>query len=86
MVHIQMRVSLIQLLLHVMELISQDFNGVLLDFNLLLQLSGAVAHLLDMEILFHQLRGQIDHEDLPIIKGSLCNLSKPSQMHHSIPL
>jgi hypothetical protein len=31
-------------------------------------------------------QGQIYHEDLSIIEGGLCSLSKPSQMRHSITL
>jgi hypothetical protein len=42
-----------------MELVLQDFNGVVLDLHLLLELAGASVRLLDLEILLHQLRRQV---------------------------
>lgn len=51
--HLQVGTALIQLDLQVVELVPQDFNGVVLDLHLLLELTGASAHLLDLEILLH---------------------------------
>jgi hypothetical protein len=52
-----MSIGFIQFHMHVVELVFQDLNGVVLDFHLLLQLTGVVTHLLNLEILIHQLKG-----------------------------
>jgi hypothetical protein len=46
--HFYVSVGLIKLPLHIMELIFQDLNGVVLDFHLLLQLLDGVAHLFNL--------------------------------------
>ena len=46
--HFYVSVGLLKFLLHIMKLIFQDLNGVVLDFHLLLQLLDAVAHLFNL--------------------------------------
>jgi hypothetical protein len=53
MMHLQVDIGLVQLNLQVVELVLQDFNGVVLDLRLLLELAGVGAHLLDLEIILH---------------------------------
>ena len=45
MVHLQVVVSFLKLLLHIMELVLQDINGVILDLHMLLQGRDALAQL-----------------------------------------
>jgi hypothetical protein len=42
-VHLQVVVSFLKLLLHIVELVFQDINGVVLDLHLLLQGGDALA-------------------------------------------
>jgi hypothetical protein len=44
-VHVQVVVSFLKLLLHIVELVFQDINGVVLDLHLLLQGGDALAQL-----------------------------------------
>jgi hypothetical protein len=44
-VHLQVVVSFLKLLLHIMELVFQDVNGVVLDLHLLLQGCDALSQL-----------------------------------------
>jgi hypothetical protein len=44
-VHVQVVVCFLKLLLHIVELVFQDINGVVLDLHLLLQGGDALAQL-----------------------------------------
>jgi hypothetical protein len=68
-VRFQMRIGLIQLDLHVVELVLHDVNGIVSDLHLVLELTGADTHLLDSEDFLYQLRGQVHHEYLSCHRG-----------------
>jgi hypothetical protein len=70
-VHIQVLVGFLKLLLRGQELILQNLDGVLPGPYLLLKLLDLGGHLLHLEVLFHQLSGQIYHKVLPVIQGDL---------------
>ena len=71
MVQVQVLVCPLELLLGVLELVFQNLNGVVPDFHLILELVDVVGHLLNLEILLHQLSGQVYYKILPVIKGDL---------------
>ena len=62
-----MLVGFLKLLPGGLELVFQNLNGVLPGFHLILELLYVVGHLLHLEILLHQLSGQVDNKVLPII-------------------
>jgi hypothetical protein len=67
MVYIQVLVGFLKLLLCVLELIFQNLDGVLPGLYLILELLDLSGHLFHLEILFHQLSGQVYHKVLPVI-------------------
>jgi hypothetical protein len=77
MVHIQMLVGLLKLLLCGQELILENLNGVLPGPYLILKLLNLSGHLLHLEVLLHQLSGQVYHKVLPVIQGDLGRLHQP---------
>jgi hypothetical protein len=74
MVQIQVLVGFLKLLLRGLELIFQNLDGVLLGLHLILKLLDLGGHLLYLEVLFHQLSGQVYHKVLPVIQGDLGRL------------
>ena len=74
MVQIQMLVGFLKLLLSGLELIFQNLDSVLPGFHLILELLDLIGHLLHLDILFHQLSGQIDNKVLPFIQGDFGRL------------
>ena len=69
-----MLVGSFKLLLGGLELVFQNLNSILPGFHLILKLLYVVGHLLHMEILLHQLSGQVDNKVLPVIQGDLGRL------------
>jgi hypothetical protein len=69
-----MLVGFFKLLLGGLELVFQNLNSILPGFHLILKLLYVVGHLLHMEILLHQLSGQVDNKVLPVIQGDLGRL------------
>jgi hypothetical protein len=67
-------VGLLKLLLGDLELIFQNLEGVLPSLHLILKLLDLDGHLLHMEIIFHQLSGQVYNKVLPVIQGDLGRL------------
>jgi hypothetical protein len=74
MVQIQMLVGFLKLLLGGLELIFQNRDSVLPGLHLILELLDLIGHLLHLEILFHQLSGQVDNKVLSVIQGDLGRL------------
>jgi hypothetical protein len=74
MVQIQVLVGFLMLLLGGLELIFQNLDGVLPGFHLIFKLLDLGGRRLHLEILFHQLSGQINHKVLPVIQGDLGRL------------
>jgi hypothetical protein len=58
----------------VLELVFQNLNSVLPGFHLILELLYVVGLLFHLEILLHQLSGQIYYKILLVIKGDLGRL------------
>jgi hypothetical protein len=67
-------VGFLKLLLCGLELIFQNLDGVLPGLHLILKLLDLGGHPFHLEILFHQLSGQVDHKVLPVIQGDLGRL------------
>jgi hypothetical protein len=84
MVHIQVLVGFLKLLLSVQELILENLDGVLPGSYLLLKLLDLGGHLLYLQVLFHQLSGQIYHKVLPVIQGDLGRLHQAHQLGHCL--
>jgi hypothetical protein len=78
--HLQVLICLLELVLGIVELFLQNVNGVILNLYLLLELERSGTHQLDLEILLHQLRRQVHHESLSVIKGHLGSLCQASQV------
>ena len=74
MVQIQVLVGFLKLLLCGLELIFQNLDGVFPGLHLILKLLYLGGHLLHLEILFHQLSGQVDYKVLSVIHGDLGRL------------
>jgi hypothetical protein len=70
MVQIQVLVDFLKLLLCGLELIFQNLDGVLPGLYLILKILDLSSHLFHLEILFHQLSGQVYHKVLPVIQDS----------------
>jgi hypothetical protein len=85
-VHVQVVISFFEFPLHIVELVLQDINSVVSNLHLLLQGSNALAQPFHLQILFHQLRGQVDHKIFSAVEGELGGLSDVSKMCHSIAL
>jgi hypothetical protein len=66
-------VGFLELLLGVLELVFQNLNSVLPGFHLILELLYVVGHLSHLDILLHQLSGQIYYKILAVIKGDLAH-------------
>jgi hypothetical protein len=66
-VHIQVLVGFLKLLLRGQKLILENLDGVLPGPYLLLKLLDLGGHLLHLEVLFHQLGGQVYHKVFPVI-------------------
>jgi hypothetical protein len=84
--HVQVVISFFKFLLHIMELVFQDINGVVLDLHLLLQGGDALAQPFHLQVLLHQLGGQVDHKVLLAVEDELGGLSEVSKMCHSVAL
>jgi hypothetical protein len=69
-----------------MELVLQDISSVVSDLHLLLQGSDTLAQPFHLQILLHQLEGQVDHKIFSAIKGEVGSLSDVSKMCHSVSL
>jgi hypothetical protein len=69
-----------------MELVLQDINSVISDLHLLLQSGDTLAQPFHLQILLHQLGGQVGHKIFSAIKGELGSLSDVSKMCHSVAL
>jgi hypothetical protein len=82
--HIQVLVGFLKLLLSVQELILENLDGVLPGSYLLLKLLDLGGHLLHLEVLLHQLSGQVYHKVLPIIQGDLGSLHQAHQLGHCL--
>jgi hypothetical protein len=74
MVQIQVLVGFLKLLMGGLELILQNLDSVLPGLHLIFELLNFIGHLLHLEILFHQLSGQVDNKVLPVIQGDLGRL------------
>jgi hypothetical protein len=74
MVQIQMLIGFIKLLLGSLELIFQNLDSVFPGLDLIFKLLNLIGHLLHLEILFHQLSGQVYNKVLPVIQGDLGRL------------
>jgi hypothetical protein len=74
MVQIQMLVGFLKLLLGSLKLIFQNLDSVLPRPHLIFKLLDLSGHLFHLEVLFHQLSGQVDHKVLPVIQGDLGRL------------
>jgi hypothetical protein len=84
--HVQVVISFFEFPLHVMELVLQDINSVVSDLHLLLQGSDALAQPFHLQVLLHQLGGQVDHKVFSVVEGELGGLSEVSKMYHSVAL
>jgi hypothetical protein len=84
MVHIQVLVGFLELLLHGQELILENLNGLLPGPYLFLKLLDLGGHLLHLEVLLHQLSGQVYHKVLPVIQGDLGRLHQSHQLGHCL--
>jgi hypothetical protein len=69
-----------------MELVLQDINSVVSDLHLLLQGGDALAQPFHLQVLLHQLGGQVDHKVFSAVEGELGGLSEVSKMCHSVVL
>jgi hypothetical protein len=72
--------------LHIVELVLQYINSVVSDLHLLLQGGNALAQPFHLQILLHQLGGQIDHKIFSAIESELGGLSDVSKVCHSVAL
>jgi hypothetical protein len=85
-VHVQVVISFFEFPLHIMELVLQDINSVVSDLHLLLQGGDALAQPFHLQVLLHQLGGQVVHKVFSAVKGELGGLSEVSKMCHSVVL
>jgi hypothetical protein len=79
-------ISFFEFPLHIVELVFQDINSVVSDLHLLLQGCDTMAQPFHLQILLHQLGGQVNHKIFSAIKGELGSLSDVSKMCHSVTL
>jgi hypothetical protein len=79
-------ISFFEFPLHIMELVLQDINSVVSDLHLLLQGGDALAQPFHLQVLLHQLGGQVDHKVFSAVEGELGGLSEVSKMCHSVVL
>jgi hypothetical protein len=85
-VHAQVVIGFLKFPLHIMKLVLQDINSVISDLHLLLQGGDALAQPFHLQVLLHQLGGQVDHKVFSAVEGELGGLSEVSKMCHSVAL
>jgi hypothetical protein len=84
--HVQVVISFFEFPLHIMELVLQDINSVVLDLHLLLQGGDPLVQPFHLQVLLHQLGGQVDHKVFSAVEGELGGLSDVSKMCHNVSL